>query len=242
MNRKSIRNVSLITSLLVAFLIIGCGKNETIKNRINTDNATNPIYTRPEDVNMDDAKQLLIDGNKRYVDNETLYNDISAERRDKLSSSGQKPFAVILSCSDSRVPPEIIFDQALGDLFVIRNAGNVIDPIALGSIEYGAEHLNSPLIVVLGHEKCGAVKAATEDGKASENITAIVNKIKPSYEKVKSNSKDSEEVYNMTIDENIENSIIAIKQSPVIQKLLKEKKINIIGARYDLDTGEVNFD
>lgn len=229
--------------LTAVFLITGCANNTAAStSTFKSISATKQVYERPETVSKDEALQLLIEGNKRYVANKTLAPDISAARRKYLSTYGQKPFAVILSCSDSRVPPELVFNQGLGDLFVVRNAGNVIDPVALGSVEYGAEHLKAPLIVVLGHEKCGAVKAAIEGGEASEAITSIINKIKPSYEKVKASTQNPDELYNKTIDENIKASIAAINKSPVIQKLSKEQKIKIVGAKYHMDTGKVTFD
>jgi carbonic anhydrase len=255
MHKRSFHSIALTTSklLVVSFLLTGCtsiagistseANNKVVSKttcEIRTD--ASQIYTRSDITSFDQAKQLLIEGNKRYVDNRVLAHDISNTRRKELSTNGQKPFAVVLSCSDSRVPPEMVFDQGLGDLFVIRNAGNVIDPIALGSIEYGSEHLGAPLIIVLGHEKCGAVKATIEGGTFSENITAIINQIKPSYDKVKGKSQNAEEVYNLTIDENIRNSMSLINKSSVIQKLTTEKKVNIIGAKYHMDTGEVTFD
>ncbi|MDD7793384.1 carbonic anhydrase [Clostridium sp. 'White wine YQ'] len=238
MNKNYISKLLLSLSILSSFNITYTALNEGYKVKA----SESQFYIRPEKVSIDDAKKLLVDGNKRYVDNKPLAIDISDTRRKNLSSNGQKPFAVILSCSDSRVPPELVFNQGLGDLFVIRNAGNVVDPIALGSIEYGTEHLNAPLIVVLGHEKCGAVEATIKGGETSENITSILNKIKPSYNKVKNQSQNIDEVINLTVNENINNSVSVISKSPVIKKLLDEKKVDIIGAKYKMDTGEVTYD
>jgi carbonic anhydrase len=124
-----------------------------------------------------------MEGNQRFVSGKITIKDIGPAKREDLAVNGQKPFAVIVSCSDSRVPPEILFDQALGDIFVVRVAGNVLDPVAMGSVEYGAEHLGCPLLVVMGHENCGAVKATVDGGEAPGSISAIVDKIKPSVEK-----------------------------------------------------------
>lgn len=241
MNKKSFSMVSKL--LLVVVLASGCSTADT-STKTSTENKTltAQVYNRPETVSTTAAKQLLVDGNKRYVNNKVLPDDLSNTRRKNLSANGQKPLAVIVSCSDSRVPPELVFDQALGDLFIIRNAGNVIDPVVLGSVEYGVEHLNAPLVVVLGHEKCGAVKATIDGGEASQNVTSIIDKIKPSFEKVKTKTKDANEIYSMTIDENIKNSMANINGSPIIQKLVQEKKITVIGAKYHMDTGEVSFD
>ena len=131
-----------------------------------------------------EALQKLIDGNKRFVTGQFALKDLGDARREELVK-GQKPFAVILTCSDSRVPPEHIFDQGLGDIFVVRNAGNVVDPVTLGSIEYAVEHLLAPLVVVLGHDYCGAVKAAVDGGEAPGSIGAIIAKLLPSVEKAK---------------------------------------------------------
>ena len=141
-------------------------------------------------VSPDDALKSLMDGNQRYVENQmtgTKLCDLTT--RTSLAKS-QHPYAIILTCSDSRVPPEIIFDKGLGEIFVIRVAGNIPDPVVLGSIEYAAEHLGSPLVMVLGHERCGAVKATVDSkGKStgSKNIDAIVKAVAPS---VKTAAKD----------------------------------------------------
>jgi len=135
----------------------------------------------------------LLEGNKRFIEGKPAAKDCSAERRDELTK-GQHPVATILSCSDSRVPPEVVFDQALGDIFIVRVAGNVIEPTVLGSIEYGVEHLHTPLLIILGHESCGAVKATLEsEGKLEGNIGAILKKIRPAVEAAKkANRKERE--------------------------------------------------
>jgi carbonic anhydrase len=124
---------------------------------------------------MDELEKLM-EGNKRYVNGNPLEKDLKARREKTLES--QKPFCTIVSCSDSRVVPEFIFDANIGEVFVIRTAGNIVDTITLGSIEYGVEHLGTPLLVVLGHEKCGAVTAACKGGECPPNIQAIVDKMK----------------------------------------------------------------
>ncbi|MDP4145412.1 MAG: carbonic anhydrase [Bacillota bacterium] len=215
------------------------------KPNVNNNACTVPeTYKRAEVItSYDEAKKLLVEGNNRFSANKAAMKNISSERREELSKKGQHPFAIIVSCSDSRVPPELVFDQALGDLFVVRDAGNVIDAVTLGSVEYGAEHLNAPLIVVMGHEKCGAVIAAVDGGEASGSIGAITKKIIPSFEKAKAESPNATkaELYEKTADENIKNSIAEIKKSSVIKKLENEKKLKVIGAKYDLDTGIVTF-
>ena len=196
-------------------------------------------------VTADEALNRLLDGNKRYVESKmNACGETTAAAREKLAK-GQKPYAIILSCSDSRVPPEIIFDKSLGEIFVVRVAGNVPDPIVLGSIEYAAEHLGSPLVMVLGHERCGAVKATVDaNGKAEGNIGAIVKTIAPALKKVKSDKncdlKDKEKLVECVVDENAK--MVAqnlTKQSKIIRELVKEGKVKIVAAKYDLDDGKV---
>lgn len=234
-----------VISTIVLVSFSGCAKSEESKENVKATSvtqATSEVYKRDEVVtSISTAKQLLVDGNKRYASGKVLNDDLSNEKRKQLVSKGQHPFTVIVSCSDSRVPPEVIFDQGLGDLFVIRDAGNIVDTVTLGSIEYGSEHAGAVLVVVLGHEKCGAVKATVDGGEAPGNIKDIVEKIKPAYEKVKDSSDKKEDLYEKCTDENIKNTIADIKKSPIIQKLEEEKKVEVIGAKYHIETGEVTF-
>jgi len=206
-------------------------------------------------VSADEALQKLMDGNKRYVENQmtgTKLCDVTT--RTGLAKS-QKPYAIILSCSDSRVPPEIIFDKGLGEVFVVRVAGNVPDPVILGSIEYAAEHLGSPLIMVLGHERCGAVKATVDaKGKTtgSPNIDAIVKTVAPS---VKLAAKDcqackddkkcaeskKDDFVECVVETNAKQIAASLtKKSKILQHLVHGNKIKIVAAKYDLDDGTVS--
>jgi len=202
-------------------------------------------------VSADEALQKLMEGNKRFVESKmTACGESNAAARGKIAQS-QKPYAIILSCSDSRVPPELIFDKSLGEIFVVRVAGNVPDPIVLGSIEYAAEHIGSPLIMVLGHERCGAVTATVDaNGKGEGNIGAIVKAIAPALKKVKAecqrhkecDRKDKARLVECVVDENAK--LVAanlVKQSKVIAELVKEGKIKIVSAKYDLDDGKVTL-
>ncbi|HEY8803917.1 MAG TPA: carbonic anhydrase, partial [Clostridium sp.] len=137
-----------------------------------------------------EAKIILIDGNKRFVTGALSCKDFSLNKRIDLSIDGQNPIAAVLTCSDSRVSPEFVFDQGLGDIFVIRNAGNIADIITLGSIEYAVENLGVSLIIILAHEKCGAVKATIDGKKVSSNLKSIINTIAPSLKKVQLAHKD----------------------------------------------------
>jgi carbonic anhydrase len=196
------------------------------------------------EITAEQALQKLMDGNARFVSGNVEHPNQSAERRAEVVS-GQHPFAIIVGCSDSRVPPEIIFDQGIGDIFVIRTAGQVIDNAALASIEYGAEHLGVPLVVVLGHDSCGAVKAAVEGGEAPGHIGYLVEAISPAVDeaaKQDANEASEEEVLDAAIDINVENIVDQLKTSkPVLSELVKEGRLTIVGARYHLDSGEVEI-
>lgn len=186
----------------------------------------------------DQALETLKAGNKQYASAKLAHPNQTVDRRTELVK-GQKPFAIILCCSDSRVPPELIFDQGLGDLFVVRVAGNVVDDVALGSIEYAAEHLGTPLLMVLGHEKCGAITATVEGGKAPGHIDAVVKALKPAVDKVKDQPGDKVE---NAVKANIELIVDQLKTSrPILAELVKENKLKVVGARYDLDTGLVDI-
>ncbi|AFS78887.1 carbonic anhydrase CynT [Gottschalkia acidurici 9a] len=229
----------ILSAGILTLTLTGCD-GEQKQASVEVNQQVKQVYTRPDVTNPEDAKKLLLEGNKRFISGEILNKDLSKENLKKLSM-GQKPLAVIVGCSDSRVNPEIIFDQGLGDLFVIRDAGNVIDKITMGSVEYGVEQLGAPLIVVLGHEKCGAVEATVNKAQASENIQGIIEKINISLEGIDNNaSKDK--IYAEVEDKNIENTVNEIKREPVIENLIKENKVQVIGAKYHIETGEVVFE
>ncbi|WP_243373982.1 carbonic anhydrase [Geotalea sp. SG265] len=193
----------------------------------------------------DEALKSLLDGNQRYVSNQMTGHKLCDLTTRESLAKHQKPYAIILSCSDSRVPPEIIFDKGLGEIFVVRVAGNVADPAILGSIEYGAEHLGSPLIMVLGHERCGAVTAAVEaKGKAEGNLGSIVRAITPAVQQARKESarKSKPELVETAIDDNVKLVAAALtKQSKVIEHLVAESKVKIVAAKYDLDDGKITL-
>jgi carbonic anhydrase len=186
-----------------------------------------------------ESKQRLIAGNDRFTAGKPADKDLGPSRRRALSDNGQAPFALIVCCADSRVPPEHIFDQGLGDLFVVRTAGNVVDDVALGSIEYGAEHLHIPLIVVLGHEKCGAVKATVDSAGHTVHgaLRSITDKIQRSIDRVGA----SGDVYEDVTDENIRSTLAEIKSNKVIAGLISEGKTEVTGAKYGISSGQVTF-
>jgi carbonic anhydrase len=179
-----------------------------------------------EDANV--ALQMLKEGNERYLKGELIRKDSYKDDREVLNS-GQKPFAVVLTCSDSRAAPEIFFDQKLGDIFTIRNAGNVADKTALGSLEYATEHLKSKLVVVCGHSKCGAVTAACSGGELPPNISHIIEHIKPAVKK----GGDIDEV----VHNNVKNMVEQIKADEIIKHL----GVTVVGAYYDIHSGVVTW-
>jgi carbonic anhydrase len=187
------------------------------------------------------ARQRLIAGNRRYVAGKPLRVDHS--RRRETTAPGQKPFAIILGCSDSRVPPEILFDQGLGDLFTIRVAGNIADDLAIGSMEYAVEHFATPLIVVLGHERCGAVTAtvtATTTGvMPPPHLASLVTAIRPSVEA--SSAMPGDAVENAIVT-HIRRTVAELKASgPVLADAVGSGWLEIVGAEYHLASGRVDF-
>ena len=186
------------------------------------------------------ALQQLMDGNLRYAEGNASHPHQSLERRAELVS-GQHPFAVILGCSDSRVAPELIFDQGLGDVFVIRTAGEVVDNSSLASIEYAVEHLGVPLVVVLGHDGCGAVTAALQDGEVEGHLGILMDFIRPAVEQAREAGEESD-LLNSSIDNNVYNIIEALKSSqPVLSEKVEAGELMILGARYRLDSGLVEI-
>ena len=189
--------------------------------------------------NSDEALQRLLEGNQRYVANKSTDLNESQSRRVEVAK-GQSPFATIFSCVDSRVPPELIFDRGLGDLFVIRTAGQVIDNAVLGSLEFGVAELKIPLLMVLGHEKCGAVKAAVEavenNATAEAEINWLVDGIRPAVEAAKTQSGD---LLDNAVKANVSLTVERLKGSSILSEAVEIGEVKIVGARYDLDTGVV---
>lgn len=186
----------------------------------------------------EEAAQTLLEGNARFVTGKVKHPNLSAERREEVAK-GQNPFAIVVGCADSRVPPEAVFDQGLGDLFVVRVAGNVVDDAAIGSIEYAAEHLNVPLIVVLTHERCGAVKATLDGGEPGGHIGSLVKDIAPAVEEAKKLPGDK-----LDNAVRLQAARVAAKlrdSMPVLHHLTESGKLMVVAARYDLDSGVVEL-
>ncbi|HXJ91744.1 MAG TPA: carbonic anhydrase [Terriglobia bacterium] len=186
----------------------------------------------------EEALAKLLEGNQRFVARKAQHPDQSVTRLHEVES-GQHPFAVILSCSDSRVPPDVVFDEGLGDLFVIRVAGNVTDNAVIGSIEYAVEHLGTPLVVVLGHQSCGAVQAAVKGGEEGNHIHSFVDAIKPLAEEAKKRPGDPVDT---CVRLNVAHVVEQLRTSePVLAPLCKQSKLRVVGAYYSLHTGTVSL-
>jgi carbonic anhydrase len=193
------------------------------------------------DLSSNQALQRLRDGNARFVagDRDRALGDLAA-RRGELTE-GQDPFAIVLGCSDSRVPAEIVFDQGLGDLFVIRVAGNIVAPSQIGSIEFAAEQFGVPLVVVLGHSECGAVRATLDAGAedASPNLRSIVDRIRPALAELDAAAPDA---FTRAVRANVRMSVAQLRAgSPILEGLLRKGALSIVGAEYSLETGVVDF-
>lgn len=187
----------------------------------------------------DQALTQLLRGNERFVAGWPDHPNQSARRRHEVSEAGQHAYAIILSCADSRVPPEIIFDQGLGDVFVIRVAGNVLDDVILGTIEYAVEHMHTPLVMVLGHDKCGAITAAVGHEPTHNHVQAILEALQPALLLAEAQEGDR---ISTAIDANVRYAVKTLQASePVLLAACAAGNLRIVGARYNLDTGEVKI-
>ena len=198
--------------------------------------ATAAPAARPEGVPADEALAQMLEGNQRFVQAVPVHPDQDAARR-FLLASGQAPLAIVLCCSDSRVAPEVVFDQGLGSLFVVRVAGNVADELGLASIEYAAEHLGARLVMVLGHERCGAVTAAVKGGELPGHLPALMEALQPAVASSRGAPGDPVEG---AMRANIALTSRQLRESgPVLSGLVSHGELKVVGARYDLDTGAV---
>jgi carbonic anhydrase len=195
----------------------------------------------PEGVHEEDAAHALdslVEGNERFVSGHPHLHDFGIERRGLVT--GQHPRAIVLSCSDSRLPPEFVFDQTLGELFVVRSAGNVADTVSLASIEYAAEHLHTHLLVILGHEHCGAVTAAAEGEKMpTRNLQSLMEELSPSLAPLKGRLSGE-----ALIHQGVEANVVAtaekvLDRSALLDELVKEGKLQVVEGVYDLESGRV---
>ena len=198
---------------------------------------------RPTNLNAADALTRLKEGNRRFLENQATHPRGDDARRQELVS-GQRPFSIILGCADSRVAPELVFDEGLGDLFVIRVAGNIADDAVLGSIEYAVAHLGVNLVVVLGHQSCGAVNAAVENvdvqGPATQtHIDSLIDAIRPAVQAAR--EKGSDGLLLQSIHQNAKNVASAIAQSEPVLQGLATAGVKVVPAYYGLENGSVEF-
>jgi carbonic anhydrase len=191
----------------------------------------------------------LKEGNRRFISGAGHADRLSTEARRKELTKGQNPFAIILGCSDARVPAEIIFDQGLGDLFVIRVAGNIVAPSQIGSVEFAAERFGTKLVVVLGHTGCGAIQATLEELRRpteghSPNLRSIVDRVRPAVEALFEGEQPSagEGLEHRAVRANIRASANHLRHgSQILERLIAEEGLKVVGAEYSLETGEVDF-
>jgi carbonic anhydrase len=196
-----------------------------------------------------EALALLQDGNRRFVSDVSNRDTLADRARRMKLADGQEPFATILGCSDSRVPVEIIFDQGLGDLFVIRVAGNIVAPSLIGSVEFAAEQFGTRLVVVLGHTQCGAIHATIDQlqqpkNNRSRNLHSIVDLIRPSIEGLLETNlrNDLDALVHAAVRANIRTSVDHLRHgSEIIEHLIKKAGLLVVGAEYSLETGVVDF-
>jgi len=230
------RGVAAIGIGLTTWLLAGCAAEDEAGHAAS---ANAPALHAGGGVTPASALQMLTDGNARFVADHPRHPHQSASRRTEIAQ-GQKPFAVVLACADSRVSPEVVFDTGLGDLFVVRVAGNVTDDAVLGSIEYAIEHLGAPLVVVMGHERCGAVQATIDAAGSKEptpgHVGALINAVKPALEAEA--PTPAETLLDRVVVANVRRVAGQISADAPVAALVKAGKLKVVGGRYDLDTGE----
>lgn len=238
--------IRLMTTSTV-LLLVSCTAHHSVNSATSTAGTATPAASstpasEPPITNAAEALQALLTGNQRYVVIHPEYPHQSAARRTQ-AAQGQKPFAIVLGCADSRVTPEIIFDQGIGDIFDVRVAGNVLDHAVIGSLEFAVAEFGSPLIVVLGHERCGAVKATLEhlehlEERLPGDIPLLVKAVTPAVKHVKGLPGD---LLDNGVRENVKLVVDKLKHDSVLTKSVQNGQLKIVGARYDLDTGAVEI-
>ncbi len=247
------KNLKFSSIILLFFILNACSdvKKQEAYNNTEAPEKSEKIVGIIEDVlskeqqdalSPDEVIQALKEGNQRFVSNDLTARNHSAQVRKSVKA--QFPKAIVLSCVDSRVPVEDVFDRGIGDLFVARVAGNFVNEDILGSMEFACKVSGSKLILVLGHEHCGAIKAAVDNVKLG-NITAMLTKIKPALASIKyegEKTSTNQEFVHMACESNVRNNLEKIrKDSPILKEMEEKGEIKIVGAIYDMDNGSVNF-
>lgn len=217
--------LSLMLSAALISALAGC-------TNTNSDKASEP--ERITVTSAEEALKELKEGNEEFISGNT------AELRADLAENGQAPYAVVITCSDSRVAPEVLFNTTMGEIFTIRTAGNVVGEFEIGSVEYGVEHLGAPLVVVMGHSNCGAVSAAL-GGEAEGSIQNIIDEITPSVAEAKKIETDESAVSALAENLNIQNTIQKLRTSTILSHLESKGDVKIIGAKYDIKDGSVEI-
>lgn len=197
----------------------------------------------------DEALDRLKKGNQRFINGETNHQKLLTHHERAQMAETQEPFAIILGCSDSRVPAEMVFDQGLGDLFVIRVAGNIVAPSQVGSVEFAVDSFNCPVVIVLGHTHCGAIDSTIEalrnpDQPPSANLMSIVNRVRPSVEILMQTElkDDLKKLSHHAVRSNVFASVNQLRHgSAVLESFISKGKLKVVGAEYSLETGEVLF-
>lgn len=243
----------LLVGLLSTTIFVGCTSNGDDQAK-EPSNEEEPVlveeievFENPEVDSPEDALALLKEGNDRFSSNESVDFDLGDAKRNELTD-GQNPFAVVVTCSDSRVVPEHLFNQGLGDLFVIRVAGNILDKAEIGSIEYAVDHLESPLVVILGHESCGAVETAVakdenpDETPTTEYIDSFLDNIESSVEKAKEEDLEGAELVEEVSSLNVKSAVDQLlKDSDIVKENADENKVEVIGAKYLLENGAIEW-
>ncbi|MFO0839875.1 MAG: carbonic anhydrase [Phycisphaerae bacterium] len=195
-------------------------------------------------VDADKALILLAEGNEHWTSGAPANPNIEAARRRAVAEQGQKPFVTILTCADSRLPVERIFDRGVGDLFVVRVAGNVAGPSEVSTIEYGVEHLKTPLLVIMGHTKCGAVAAAASGAAVHGNLARLLASIAPAVDRARRNNPgvDEKQVAALAVKENVWQTVFDLyKASPTVLEMVRHDELRVVGAICDISTGKVEW-
>ena len=227
LNRRKLLQIGAMGS--ASWLLPGFSRRSSAMAAIHSDEElrSNPDY----------ALQALIDGNKRFSGHHPSYPHQDKKRVADLAA-GQHPFATVLTCADSRVPVELLFDQGVGDIFDVRVAGNIVTPGVMGSVEYAIDQLETPVLMVLGHESCGAVTAAVQNLKLPGDMSTFVDAIMPA---VKESQGLEGDAIDNAVRQNVKYQIEQIKQSNLVSQRVKAGTLKVVGSRYDLDAGSVSI-
>lgn len=222
----------IVCFILLSALNVAQSQDKAVTQTKETQSAMTP----------DAALQMLKDGNQRFVDAKPISRNLLEQV--KATAQKQYPYAVILSCIDSRVPAEIVFDQGIGDFFSARIAGNIADVDVLGSMEFACKITGAKLIVVMGHSNCGAIKGAIDDAKLG-NLTELLSKIKPAVDETKTDGERTSKNHEFVENVSKQNVLDVMKQirekSPVLDEMIKNGEVKLVGGMYDLETGKVEF-